>query len=344
MGKRKANAVADCATRLVQHRSLNAGVVAEVLKELEACDLLRGEAPEKHALKKRCWRRRAAWLEKVAVNAPLPMADGTTEDWVVADPVKLWEERAARDPSFLELLSTVLLKGPSLEVLLYLDEATAGDPLHPDPQRKAWMFYVTFTAAGMNMQHHRAWQTVAVLRNARARRALAGLSGMCRALLKTWYEAGIFQGRMVQVGSSKRFLQVNLHAICADEQAHAAMLSVNGASGRRPCWKCANCISSLAERQIQGRPQAVSFYSLSEGCMHKFQAVQDAAVYEALDALVAAAAAGPKYKLKELEKNTGFKHEPNGLLNCRELRSIVPPSKTIFDILLLACKSTCLAV
>ena len=204
MGKRKANAVADCATRLVQHRSLNAGVVAEVLKELEACDLLRGEAPEKHALKKRCWRRRAAWLEKVAVNAPLPMADGTTEDWVVADPVKLWEERAARDPSFLELLSTVLLKGPSLEVLLYLDEATAGDPLHPDPQRKAWMFYVTFTAAGMNMQHHRAWQTVAVLRNARARRALAGLSGMCRALLKTWYEAGIFQGRMVQMGSSNR--------------------------------------------------------------------------------------------------------------------------------------------
>ena len=75
--------------------------------------------------------------------------------------------------------------------------------------------------------------------------------------------------------------------------------------------------------------------------MHKFQA---AAVYEALDALAAAAAAGPKYKLKELEKNTGFKHEPNGLLNCRELRSIVPPSKTIFDILLLACKSTCLAV
>ena len=322
-----------CADRLVQHGSLSAGLVSTVLKELEEHGCLREEAPKNDTLRKRAWRSRVKTLGAIAIAADLEMSDGKTEKWIVADPIRQWEERAARDSNFLQLLEMVLERGPIVHVLLYLDEATAGDPLHPDPARKAWMCYTSFVAAEMNMLHDRAWQTVAVLRNARARLAAGGLSGMCKTLLKSWLAAGVFEGRATQLGGRKIVVRLKVHALCADEQAHAAMWSVSGAAGRRPCWRCSNCISNLAEQQIRDTPHASSFCGLSEGRIRNFQPTPDNTVYQALDALSAAAASGPKYKLKDLEKNTGFKHEPTGLLYCHELRNVVRPSQTVFDVL-----------
>ena len=65
----------------------------------------------------------------------------------------------------------------------------------------------------------------------------------------------------------------------------------------------------------------------------KYSPATDTSIYAALDSLSACAAVETKGALEDLSKNLGWRHEPRGPLAQPELRSLLRPAATVFDVL-----------
>ena len=320
-----------CAANSAKKRNLSAGAVDSVLRDLEAAKLLPVEAPKLSSLRSTCYRSRQQWIRRICVNAPLPDKSGNAADWLVADPLSLLEAAAERRDDLDDLLRRIAPPGSGqTDILLYCDEANAGDPLHPDPARKAWLFYIAFPAAGMHTLHAKSWLPVAVLQGRRTAQIRGGLAGALTALLRSWQSC--FEGRSVRLPGRTQILALRLQGITGDEQGLSFLIGAKGAAGRRPCWHCCNLVSTQATERLEGEGHE-AFVTLDCADASKFVLSGDDEIFAALDHMQGVAATRPKKVLAELEKSLGFRHEPDGALMQPELREIVKPTCTVWDTL-----------
>ena len=102
------------------------------------------------------------------------------------------------------------------------------------------------------------WLTMAVFRTADMQRTASGITGATRALLEAWRkesEAGI----PLDVGTGPELCWVHSVVLLADAEALRAISGTKGASGTKPCLKCANVLSHrAAANEIAGH------YSIAE--------------------------------------------------------------------------------
>ena len=74
-----------------------------------------------------------------------------------------------------------------LELICYVDECTAGNVVHPDPQRKAHLLYISFVQMPL-LSRETQWLTMSVLRTAEMQRVKGGIAAALRVILECWHD------------------------------------------------------------------------------------------------------------------------------------------------------------
>ena len=210
--------------------------------------------------------------------------------------------------------------GKAQTLLLYADAVTPGSLLQPDLQRKTVAFNCSI--AGLLSMDSPYISTL--LKTVRG-----GLSQCWKTLLR--FLEPLFQsGATVDLGEGvPRLLIFADIRFIMDEEAIQMSFSTKGASGRRPCLRCRNCIA----KDCPAAEVSTYFRSVAHTDFQDFEELPDHEIFECWDALAASQDIMRKQDFQELEKNTGFRYNPESLLAQRDLRHRCKPSQVRYDIL-----------
>ena len=114
-----------------------------------------------------------------------------------------------------------------------------------------------------------------------------------------------------------------------DEQAIQFCFCTKGASGRKPCPRCRNCVA----KSCPALTTSEYFLSVAHACFQDFEEIADHEVFECWDHMAASKETMSKSAFAELEKNTGWRYDAKGLLAQADLRHLALPSRIRFDVL-----------
>lgn len=214
----------------------------------------------------------------------------------------------------------------ALTVLLYHDIVVPGNVLQPDHQRKSTLLYASFSELGHWLSHETAWMTVCVVREPVLNEVDDGMSCFMRFFLKAL--APLLKIPLTFTVDGQVWpLQISGFALVADEAALKATYCNKGASGIRFCLRCQNVLRGADIDAIKP-----PFVHVSESNPDLFVQMTDSDAFAIVDDLARVAAA-PHHKgrFEELQRCSGFNFAPHGLLQDKEVRELLPPSKANYD-------------
>ena len=131
-----------------------------------------------------------------------------------------------------------------LELICYVDECTAGNVVHPDPQRKAHLLYISFVQMPL-LSRETQWLTMSVLRTAEMQRVKGGIAAALRVILECWHDE-CETGIALDLGNGPRMHFIAKVLLLADAEGLRALSGTKGSSGTKPCLKCSNVLSHAA--------------------------------------------------------------------------------------------------
>ena len=139
-------------------------------------------------------------------------------------------------------------------LILAHDEITPGNLLRPDNTRKFTAFYISFLEFGHQaLRHEQCWFLVGIIRTKTVQNVVGGFSCVAKKLLRALLvDRGSFTHGIIlplDAGPTMLFARLGVHL--GDEAALSSCLGCKGASGIKPCLKCANVVkrdSGLAAR------------------------------------------------------------------------------------------------
>ena len=131
-----------------------------------------------------------------------------------------------------------------LELICYVDECTAGNVVHPDPQRKAHLLYISFVQMPL-LSRETQWLTMSVLRTAEMQRVKGGIATALRVILECWHDE-CETGIALDLGNGPRMHFIAKVLLLADAEGLRALSGTKGSSGTKPCLKCSNVLSHAA--------------------------------------------------------------------------------------------------
>ena len=216
-------------------------------------------------------------------------------------------------------------------LVLAHDEITPGAVLRPDNARKFVSFYFTFGELGdVAIRHEWAWFHLAVLRSSVVDKVVGGMSCVLRCVLRALvldgdnFTAGVVLP--LEEGPTLFFAQVRNHL--GDESALSRGLAVKGASGIRPCVKCANVLKKASDLACR-RPGLVE---ISCTTPESFVAVSDRCLWASYDRLAVTRTAVSQAAFENHQKATGININANGVLADQALREHFKPIESLtFD-------------
>jgi len=276
-----------------------------------------------HAFRTEFQRATAGFLE-----LELPSTSKGKVSVYVADFENMIRQRTLACPSFGRLLRDTMLEQPSLSltVLLYHDIVVPGNVLQPDHQRKSNLLYASFCELGHWLSHVTAWMTVSLVREPLLAEVDDGMSCFMRFFFKALNPL-LRRPLTFTVDGQVWPLQISGFALVADEAALKATYCNKGASGIRFCLKCQNVICRTDINAIRA-----PFVHVSESDPSLFIEMSDSDVFAIVDELARfSAAPHTKVRFRELQLCSGFNFAPQGLLQDKEVRELLPPSKANYD-------------
>ena len=319
----------NAAASACRKRGANAGTVIDVIETLHEHDLLESSLTRQN-FRKASRRRRQHWKDKCCSVITLPCESGIDFSWCTLTPHAALQFFVDNDSYFVNLL-TWRREGEPLQLLFYHDEIVPGNPLHPDNARRSVAFYISFLQWAPVLYSELTWLPIAVLRMQVIKTVCGGLSECIAKLFQSWQKSFAGEGITLADGSML-FFPIRLTGCIMDESAMHAMWSVKGASGRRPCMKCKNCVSKVVGSSLSLNG---SNYFRDICCVDidEFEALRDHDAWEAVDHLAKQQPLLNKKTLAELQTNMGFTHSPTSVLAQRDLRNVILPSTATFDLL-----------
>lgn len=278
-------------------------------------------------------------IKRVCVPMTLQFGSGATDTIPVADLEKIlsW---FVEIPCFERLMQQTFRRhgqACKLSTLLYFDEVTPGNPLHPDNLRKSVLVYVSFKEFGKHLRSANAWLTVAIVKHNSTEELDGKFSRFLRDLLRLWTQSPLFSAgaiidfpngtpTVVRLAKNIEFLP-DYAAACSAWQSKTA-------SGLRPCLKCQNVMMKGADLLNYENDDG---YLVSICCADatKFDLLAEADYAVIADALKDAAAeaelSGVHAPLDREEKASGFTFHAEGLLQAQDLREHVNVCTTYND-------------
>ena len=319
----------DAATSACRKRGANAGTVLDVIETLHEHDLLDNSLTRQNFRKRLC-RIRGHWKDKYCSVITLPCDSGDEFRWCTLTPHAALQFFIDNDDNFIHLLNW-RTEGEPLQLLLYHDEIVPGNPLHPDNARRSVAFYISFLEWRPVLYSELMWLPIALLRMQIIKNVSGGLSECIAKLFQSWKKSFAGEGITLADGSV-RFFPIRLSGCIMDESAMHAMWSVKGASGRRPCMKCKNCVSKVTGSSLS-LDGSNYFRDICCVDIDEFVELRDQDAWEAVDHLATQQPLLNKKMFAELQTNMGFTHSPTSVLAQRDLRNDILPSTATFDLL-----------
>ena len=117
-----------------------------------------------------------------------------------------------------------------------------------------------------------------------------------------------------------------LGMVLADEAGTKEIWGLKGSGSWRPCALCANVVNARFGFEKHVTRDIVLH---TEADPRKLKLHTDESVFAIIDKLKEASIS--KARCAELEKIHGFRHQPRGVLQCLQLRSVVKPSCISYD-------------
>lgn len=213
--------------------------------------------------------------------------------------------------------------GGKVQLIVYVDECTAGNVVAPDPTRKACMVYVTIL--GMSLLHLESqWITCAVFRTADMQKVRAGLAQALQVLLEAWQEEWS-TGILVSLDHGPQLLFVDRVILLADADGLKAATGCKGAAGNVPCARCAN-VRSLSS--IHSAPAGC--VCIAESNVSNFQLLSQARLDTILEEL---SSERTKKGLQDKETEVGWNFVPlsRSFLASRSLRAVMDIACVHYD-------------
>lgn len=211
---------------------------------------------------------------------------------------------------------------------MYCDECTPGNPLQPDPSRKIHMYYVA-PCFKQPLRCEQAWWTLAAIRNRHVKTIQGGLSRITKELIHSLQNNAAGVG--LTINGITRIVRVKLQAFIADASGLHLLLACNGFAGRRPCFRCRSLVSKQCAEQLKSALPASGFQPLWHPRLADLIQNCNEDIWRALDALDEQVPHLSKAKQQQLEKNLGWVHLPEGLLQDRTLRNTIQPGSFLYD-------------
>jgi hypothetical protein len=226
-----------------------------------------------------------------------------------------------KSTNFTDLLRRTVLKDhanqEAIPGCLYADEAVVGNVLAPDNRRRSWCFYFCWMSI-LPMRKDTLWLPISVIRSDIIEQLPGGLpqalSIVMRQCQQFLSDGIIVDGQIV--------ITHPLHLL-ADEDGLKKMGSHKGASGLRPCIRCANCISKGNE--VDG------FYSIGHEPFDDFEQASDDFMKATMEYLQNLSLTSTASRLQEAEKLSGWKWEPEVFAMDAALWQVLRPSRFIYD-------------
>ena len=232
---------------------------------------------------------------------------------------------------FRTLMSKTLSKhGHVLTLVLYYDEVTPGNPLHPDNKRKTHLFYVTLQEFGKATRNVQAWLPATMVKHDTTDQMDCQFSQFLRNVLRMWKNSPLFSsGVSLDFGSGRtEVLRLRRRIrMLPDYAASCSAWNSKTASGLRPCLWCQNLLMKSSNLPNQDE----YLVNLLEADPSKFDVMDAACIHAIADELENLAATASKPALESFEKHAGFKFHPESLLQDRTLREFVSPQDTATD-------------
>ena len=272
---------------------------------------------------------------KVVQHLPLPMREGADYSWPACHPGAMLTYLCTFALEFQVFLSNLLTSKPPTpeepwQFAMYADEVVPGDLLATDNTRKSMILYWTFLQFGTLMSRDHCWFYLGSIRSKVLKKVRAGLSGLARVILNTWFFSEQFNvsrhGWLVHGcdGNVMGPVFVNTGFIIADEDARRAFWRVKGSSGNALCMWCKN-VRRLGSELAEYSEYLIDHTSTN---FDAFDLHDDASIYDACERL----SRMPPGELAAEETNLGIAYEPYGLLFCQALRAyVLPISHTMID-------------
>ena len=225
-------------------------------------------------------------------------------------------------PEFLELfLSTVLAtqqRTGAVQAVVYCDEAVPGNILAPDNRRRSYCFYFCWLDI-CKYRNDTFWIPFGLVRADNVNACAGGLPAIFSIVLE---ELTLTLATLV---IDKVLLNTDKFYFLADEDALKKCGSHKGASGLRPCIKCANCISKGNE--------VAAYYSISETCWNNFRAATDCEVQDVLKYLQNLHDNAGQGVFEEAQTLSGWKYVPQMWALKNPLWAVLRPSDFVYDMM-----------
>ena len=180
----------------------------------------------------------------INAKTSLMTEDGPYE-WHYIDPFALLAIACQRYKRFAHLLETSLARRDA-QLVLYTDEFSAANPLHPDAPTSTIAIYWTFARLpGWWRCRGDGWFYFGMLRNLIASSLESGLSSLVTAVLNAFFKKPDFDlatGIVVEAsgGGTFRISGPAVYALLQDLKAFQHTYHVSGCGGTRCCFICCN--------------------------------------------------------------------------------------------------------
>ena len=244
------------------------------------------------------------------MQTQIPLEDNSTYTWHHVNPMAFLYHLCTLSGAQSDLLRSCTATGPA-NLVLYHDESSTGNVLHPDHPREMVNFYWSFKELPPWYKSRKlGWYAYGFLPSKIVAEACGGLSSICGRVVKNFFggQRSLTGGIMLPGRDDKFAFKAVMGFFVMDEKAHKVMWSVKGASGAKCCFNCKNIIRCEASK-VQGHAylRHVSCHNPGEWDQHTAKSFLEMA-----DKLQLCAVMRPK-ELEREETTLGLKYDPLAL-------------------------------
>eukprot|EP00933_Yihiella_yeosuensis_P004919 TRINITY_DN109326_c0_g1_i1.p1 TRINITY_DN109326_c0_g1~~TRINITY_DN109326_c0_g1_i1.p1 ORF type:complete len:703 (-),score=112.07 TRINITY_DN109326_c0_g1_i1:23-2131(-) len=317
--------------RRVAHVSAKA--MSELLKEVEEHGLpeLSGRKNIMEAAKTELAQHNS--YGPLLKHVPAKLKSGGATKVLIVNPLSLLQAAFGQGGSYTELLMGVLHRQGDpftpLQLVCYSDEVTPGNALAASNARKEWIFYFSFLNYGaLALSKEESWLPGFIARTDTVANLSGGISQMFVLALKEWFCNENFDVQtagftLKHPDNSLWRVTVDLQMILQDGAAHKLVFNLKGDAGTKMCVACKNLISLSTDVVDPESGEVILTSSLTYE--HELDKATDEDLKSTVARLLDRKKTLSSHLFAKWEQAVGVCYEPDGLLFCKDLASVLRP-------------------
>jgi hypothetical protein len=230
------------------------------------------------------------WKRLVGESCPdiyspvsLDAVDGSKICFYIASVIKLLQCVVSSSANYAKEIQKCLDQNPSMcfEMILYNDEAQAGNLLSVDSDKKASLWYFSLREVGWRWCDV-VWHPICLIQHNEIEQVVGGFSAVARLILRRILDEDLHLGFPISLPNNRTtLLKCDVKWMISDLDSVRAALSLKGSSAIRCCLFCKNAVkkhSNLEEIDDY-------FQDITSANLDGFHEQSDADIFELWDFL-----------------------------------------------------------